>query len=115
MTYPLSTRDKANNISCLKSKKRKHVNFLPKARWYWRVEGTDYYLILISPKFNYSRKSNYSRELVSGGWKWFHAKVSHNGCYLRKKILFSELLEDESIPTELLFHLGVLDNLGLDI
>lgn len=108
-----------DKIDCLKSKKRKHIDFL-KARWIYQIDTTDIYLIYLTgykddghgcmTSYNY-RYGHFTMNL--NGWCWHRViKGYHGEIKSVKRIDFYDVLNEVDVPTEILFHINELSKLS---
>lgn len=101
-----------DEIGCLIPKKRKHIDFL-KARWIYQLEDTDIYLIYLTEYSHESGNRFYWQDgkgkLRPYGWFWYRVnKNYHEEIKSIDRIDFYEVMDDVSVPTEILFHINEL-------
>ena len=101
-----------DEIECLKPKKRRHIDFL-KARWIYQLEDTDIYLIYLTGYTDGQKQTEYWKngfvKTRLKGWVWHKVKKDrYDQVKSIERIDFYEVMDDVSVPTEILFHINEL-------
>lgn len=109
----IDIKEALDEMECLIPKKRKHITHFD-ARWIYQLQDTDIYLVYLSglrhsPVYDY-RNGRYIYTVY--GWMWY--KVTKDYCGQIKsseRIDFHQVLDEATVPTEVLFHIDELSKL----